>query len=78
MRPTSVERHARAADHRTASVAAANPERDFRHRWTDDDALGCFQEFLRDVVGDVEHLVHHHAAVFQATLFFIVVRHEER
>src|SRR5207302_1762557 len=59
------------AHHRAAAVAAAEAERDFGHRRDDDDALSRVEQVFRDVVRDVEHLLHHDAAVFEAALFLV-------
>ena len=67
--PRSVERSAGAAHHGAAAVAPADADRHLRHRRDHDDALGLLEQFLRDVVGDVEHLLHHGAAVLEAGVF---------
>ena len=69
--PGAVERLAGSADHRAAAVAAADAHGDLRHRRNDDDAFGLVEQLLRDVVGDVEDLLHDDAGILQARLFLV-------
>ncbi len=69
--PWSVETLAGSTDHRTPAVGAADPGRHRRHRRDDDDAFGLLQQLLRDVIRDVEDLLHHDAAVRQPSLFLL-------
>jgi hypothetical protein len=67
---------ARPANHRSPAIASADHKGSLQNGWKNDDALGFFQEFLRNVVGYAHHFLHDGPGIFQTFLF--LVRREER
>src|SRR5580700_9892055 len=78
--PRPSETLAGAANHCAAAIARANYERRLENGWKHDDALSLSHHFLRDAVGDIHDLLHHHATIFQPVLFFVrgIDHHREK
>src|SRR5882762_2021270 len=57
-----------AAHHRAAAVAAPNNKRRFQHRRHDHHATGFVNKVLRDVIRNIEDLLHHFSRILKTVL----------
>src|SRR5260370_27967946 len=57
-----------AAHHRAAAVAAPNNKRRFQHRRHDHHTAGLVNKVLRDVIRNIEDLLHHFSSILKTVL----------
>src|SRR5712664_2149673 len=63
--PRTREVLTRAADHRATAVAATNNKCGFQYRWHYDYATGFVEQVLRNVVRNLEDLLHHFSSILK-------------